>query len=253
MSRPFIYDEKTSILYDPYGNFLKHVYCPQAKNWNQLINNDPSNKTRYCESCSGKVVNLDAIPPAESLALLEIDPDTCVYAGKKSPNVVYLRSDGCFSSSDEDTDYFYEASNLKNLKNLRISTYINEINQAVNVNYWPHITHSASISRKNNILRHFQDDAGCVYLMSDSGTLMDQDLRRIYSSESVATPYLQFSIAAYLIPPGTEEGERFFIRKPISIKKSSQGYEGWCAEATINNKQVVIDESTFRNQPIHIG
>jgi hypothetical protein len=253
MSRPFIYDEKTSILYDPNGNYIKHVYCPKAKVWNQLINDDPSSKTRFCETCSGRVINLDATPPAESLALLKADPNTCIFAGKKSPNVIYLRPDDGLSPSFYSADHFYEESNKNNLRELRISTDLTEINAAAGAHYWPDVVHSVSISLTNEILRHFQDEFGYVSLLSDSGNLMDEDLKRIYSSDSIATPYLEFSIAAYLIPRGTKNGDHFFIKNPIAARNYISAVEWWSAEATFQNRKMVIDESTLTFQYITIG
>ncbi len=254
MSRPFIYDEKTSILYDSYGNYIKHVYCPEAKVWNQIINDDPSCKTRFCETCSGRVINLDAIPPAESLAILKADPNTCIFAGKKSPNVVYLNAEKRFSIWSFDTHDFYKSANKKNLKELRISTDLTEINEAVRHKYWPDVIHSVSISLPDEILRYFQHkDTGYLTLDSDSGNLMDPNLERIYSSEYVAFAYLQFSIAAYLIPPGLKDGERFFIRKPIAGKTLHGSIDEWSAEATIKDSKVLIDASTLVLQYVHIG
>jgi hypothetical protein len=254
MNKPYIYDEKTSILYSPSGDLLKRVYCPKAKRWNQLINDDQSNKTRFCDSCSGRVINLDSIPPTESLALLISNPETCVYTSNNSRNVVFLRSNGCFAPGPYDDEDFYKKLNSKNLCEIRISTDITEINKSVDLKYWPHVAHSASISLKREIKRHFQDhNTGYVFLDSDTGNLMDEELTRIFSTENVSEAYLQFSIAAYLIPPEAVDGTRFFIKRPIAGNGFHGYVDEWCAEGVLENKKIVIDESTIYCQYIHIG
>ncbi len=254
MTKPFIYDEKTSILYSPSGNLLKRVYCPRAKRWNQLINDDPSNKTRYCENCSGRVIDLDAMTTDESLSILVSNPETCIYTGNKSRNVVFLRSNGCFSPGPYDDVNFYKKLNPKNLSEIRISTDITEINKSVDVNYWPHVAHSASISLKREIKRHFQDrNTGYVFFDSDTGNLVDEDLTRIFSSDNVSEAYLQFSIAAYLIPPEAVDGTRFFIKRPIAGIGFHGYIDEWCAEGVLNDKKIVIDESTIHCQYVQIG
>lgn len=253
MSRPFIYDEQTSILYDPYGKFIKHVFCPKAKLWNQLIADDSSGKTRFCETCTDRVINLDEIPPHESLAILEENPNTCIYAGKKSPNVIYLRSDGCFRTELNCVDFFYEESNKKDLQEIRISTDLSEINAAVNSGFFPDIVHSVSVCASNEVFRYYQDESGSVFFLSENNNHFDRDLKKVYSSELVAPPYLQFSIAAYLIPPGTNENQRFFIKNPIAVNKFSGPIEFWCVEGLIKSNKVQIDESTLRYEYVHIG
>jgi hypothetical protein len=45
MSKPFVYDEKTSSLYSPDGEFIKEVYCPKALKWNQLTETDAADRS----------------------------------------------------------------------------------------------------------------------------------------------------------------------------------------------------------------
>ena len=59
MHKPFVYDEKTSSLFSPNGEFIKQVFCPKAVNWNQLVSDDPKNSLRACNHCNERILNLD--------------------------------------------------------------------------------------------------------------------------------------------------------------------------------------------------
>ena len=80
MSKPFVYDEKTSSLYGPDGQFIKKVFCPKAVSWNQLLADDPQDRSRGCNQCGERIINLDAFTLDGAMAILSEDPDACVYA-----------------------------------------------------------------------------------------------------------------------------------------------------------------------------
>ena len=59
MTQKYIYNVESSALFDANGFFLKKVFCPKAKHWNQLIADDPLERSRGCRECGHRVVNLD--------------------------------------------------------------------------------------------------------------------------------------------------------------------------------------------------
>ena len=70
MNKPFVYDEKTSSLYSPDGEFIKKIHCPKAVHWNQLIEDNPEDRSRGCNQCNERIINLDTITPIEASNLL---------------------------------------------------------------------------------------------------------------------------------------------------------------------------------------
>lgn len=91
MTKPFVYDEKSSSLYSPSGEFIKKIYCPKAVNWNQLLADNLLDRSRGCNKCNEQIINLDAFPVHEAWAILMNKPDTCVYASSNSENVIFIQ------------------------------------------------------------------------------------------------------------------------------------------------------------------
>ena len=87
----FVYDEKTSSLFAPDGTFLKKLFCPKAKNWNQLLVEQGENRWRGCQDCSEKVFDLDGLSVDIALDLLQRKwTKASVYASEKSENVIFF-------------------------------------------------------------------------------------------------------------------------------------------------------------------
>ena len=89
MKKTFVYDEKSSSLYSPDGEFIKKIYCPKAVRWNQLLQDSQEDRSRECNQCKERIINLDSINPDEALEILESQPTTCVYASSSSANVIF--------------------------------------------------------------------------------------------------------------------------------------------------------------------
>ena len=90
----FIFDQESSRLFAPDGRFLKIVYCDKGVDSNQLIADDPSDRSRGCKECGDRVLNIDQLSVDEVLAKFE-SPNRglppCVMASRMSDKVVFLR------------------------------------------------------------------------------------------------------------------------------------------------------------------
>ncbi len=69
-NQKFVYDEKTSSLYAPDGSFVKRLFCPKAKKWNQLTVAQGEERWRGCQECKEKVYELDGVSVQAAMALL---------------------------------------------------------------------------------------------------------------------------------------------------------------------------------------
>ncbi len=94
MNKKFIYEEKTSRLYAPDGTYLKTLSCPKAIDWNQLIMDDPLDRSRGCNQCGERVLNLDTMPTEDVLAAFDavhiFDFKPCVATSRKSDKVIFV-------------------------------------------------------------------------------------------------------------------------------------------------------------------
>ncbi|MEI6835096.1 MAG: hypothetical protein WCL28_14005, partial [bacterium] len=88
----FVDDEKTSTLYAPGGTFLKKLFCPKAKQWNQLLVEPNESRWRGCQKCKEKAFDLDGVSVQSAMdLLLNRWSNACVYVSKISSNVIFLK------------------------------------------------------------------------------------------------------------------------------------------------------------------
>jgi hypothetical protein len=67
----------TKKLYTDDGRFLKTIYCPKEKEWQELSPLKHSN-ARHCDSCSCAVHDTKGMSDADLVQLLKTDPKACL-------------------------------------------------------------------------------------------------------------------------------------------------------------------------------
>ncbi|MEZ5288337.1 MAG: hypothetical protein R2712_26745 [Vicinamibacterales bacterium] len=244
MSERFIYDERTSRLFAPDGRFLKRIHCPKAKDWNQLIADDPHDRSRGCEACGHRVLNLD-VAPAEAV-LRAFGPgepvSPCVYASAAGGRVVFLRDRRRLPRTAE--------QRVDSTGSLRIRTArsVAAINRAAGMGYWPDVRwvvpKTKVLKSKWAVGQHPQ--TGHVTVTGDyrsgfpEGVHQQTPFRYFY-------PYYQRSpIAAYLLPPGVADGTRVVVIDPIEDRVGGRWNQGDAWRAThlpgrIQGRTVVLE------------
>jgi hypothetical protein len=129
MAEKFIYDVKSSRLYSSDGHLIKRVFCPKAMHWNQLIADDPADRSRGCKACDGRVINLDDI----SAELPFVAAEDCVYIPANSTKVIFINNDR------QITDASKPKRSKQGVPIIRTARSIKDINRAANMGYWPDV------------------------------------------------------------------------------------------------------------------
>ena len=227
MSKKYIYDVKSSSLYDPNGIFLKKVFCPKAKQWNQLIADDPLDRSRGCKDCGHRVVNLDTAPSVS----WEWNKEPCVYIPAESTRVIFLNdSKGLPEANSPD-------KHIEGLVLIKTARTVEDINRAANMGYWPDVRFVKYKDREfdevfDARILHNQDindppqswlavgqnpSTGHIewsprdWSLFSAGSL----LKEIIPITGYYPNYQQLPIAAYLIPPNLPDGTEVILDDPI--------------------------------------
>lgn len=250
MNTRFIYDEKTSSLYSPEGEFLKVVSCSKAKHWNQLIADEGENRWRKCEECSENVVDLDALETDKAIELIGDDwSSACIHASRNSENVIFLKDKNSIPAAHE-----FETVNRVVIKTART---IEDINRAANMGYSVDIRRVFHDTEKlYSVMTIGQDpQTGRIDISGDcrySFQASTFDTGSISSYKEIFPffeyyPYFQPSpIAAYLVPKNTPDGTEVIIEDPIEdfIGTTHHGrFRAMDVLGHIKDLKVVINES----------
>ena len=258
MTKPFVYDEKTSSLYGPDGKFIKKVFCPRAINWNQLLADDPEDRSRGCNQCSERIVNLDAIDIQAAVALLQDEPRTCVYATRNSSNVIFLVDDKNPENPHiVNTDWFSNDEPHSDLPIISTARNINDIRRAIRIGYWAdvrlvryedkQITQKFAIYQnpKTGEIKEIGDYRSKMRLGMDS-ELDSGEWQEVIPFTFYYANYQQEPIAAYLIPKDLPNNSEVLVPDPIEDMVGgswNQGdkYRASNLKATVINKKVVLN------------
>lgn len=231
--KKYIYDVKSSSLFDIGGHLIKRVFCPKAKHWNQLIADDPLDRTRGCPDCEERVVNLDK----DRIGIItEADGPPCIYISAESTSVIFL----------EDKNELPEVGNVnadrQGVVVIKTARTIEDINRAANMGYWPDVrivqykdrevatnpalnvdqkAKSATIPfavkpirSKFSIDQNMQ--TGQIQLTVDfRNAERDERFERLIPFTFYYPHYQPIPVAAYLIPPGLQEGTEVVVEDPI--------------------------------------
>lgn len=228
MNNRFIYDEKTSSLYAPDGSFLKKVFCPKAKKWNQLLIEEGEQRWRGCQDCGEKVVDLDLVGYEQSHDLFGDEWNrVCVHASLNSENVIFLKDKDGVSPPKEEYSVPIVIQTVRSFE---------DIERGVAMGYWPDvrlIEPNPDMSSKITVGQN--PETGAVDYSGDyrSGfrhraiDVESLSARPSSSFEEVIPftryyPYHQKSpIAAYLIPKGLKG------RTPVVVPDPIEDIVGW--------------------------
>lgn len=227
MSKKYIYDVKSSSLYDVNGFFLKKVFCPKAKQWNQLMADDPLDRSRGCRECRHRVVNLDT---ATTLSWSSHE-EPCVYIPAESTSVIFLHDSKELPAANS-PDKLTEGLVL-----IKTARTVEDINRAANMGYWPDVRFVEYKDRESDEgfdarILHNQDinDSPQSWLAvgqnPSTGHIKwsDRDwslfspgslLKEIIPITGYYPNYQQLPIAAYLIPPSLPDGSEVILEDPI--------------------------------------
>jgi hypothetical protein len=263
MTKPFVYDEKTSYLYGPDGQFIKEVFCPKAVSWNQLLADNPQDRSRGCNQCHERIINLDATPTQVAVQTLQEQPNTCVYATKNSSNVIFLIDD---KNPDcpkiKMTDWFERDTPPLDLPIISTVRNIKDIQRAIRMGYWADIRlvryDDKQITQKFSIHQNFK--TGQIKQIGDYRSKMrlgmDSELdsgewQEVIPFTFYYANYQGQPIAAYLIPRDLPNNSEVLVLDPIEDMVGgswNQGdkYRANNLKATVINKKVVLNPFSIK-------
>lgn len=254
MTKPFVYDEKTSCLYSPEGEFIKDVFCPKALQWNQLIASDPLDLSRGCQQCGDDVINLDVMSVDEAMERFTSGYNTCAYASSNSPNVIFIKDHNSpeLRKSKVDQATWSSSHPIPDLPRISTARNIQDIQRASSIGFWPdvHILKykDREIQEKLGLYQHKQ--TGEVMIVGDYRSIMDIKEDSLWDEVMPVTfyysNYQKSPFAAYLIPNDLPDGSAVFIPDPIedilgSTWNQGDRYRATNITARVINKKVVID------------
>ena len=228
MNIRFIYDEKTSSLYAPDGSFLKKVFCPKAKKWNQLVIEEGEQRWRGCQACGEKVIDLDLVDYEQAHELFGDEWNKiCIHASENSERVIFLK--------DRDGVAPPKSEHSLPLIIQTVRSY-EDIERGFAMGYWPDVRLvSPDLAMTSKISVGQSPETGAV---DYSGDYRSGFRRRGDDSEGLSArpsssfeelvpftryyPYHQKSpIAAYLIPKGLKG------RTPVIVPDPIEDIVGW--------------------------
>lgn len=262
MNNRFIYDEKTSSLYAPYGVFLKKLHCPKAMNWNQLQIEGDEQRWRNCKQCKERVLNLDVADVEVVIKELQSKwSNTCVHVSTASDRVIVLK----------DLDAIPRPDSIKTDKSpvvIRTVRSLSDIERGVAMGYWPDVRFveydteniRSKISVGQNLKTGEVDFSGDYRRkFGKKSSLFQKDDAEPDESEDYFEEVIPFThyyqyyqdspIAAYLIPRALEDGTPVIVPDPIEDIVGSAWNQGSAYRATdvrghIENKKVVLGKHT---------
>jgi hypothetical protein len=262
MNKPFIYDEKTSSLYSPNGDFLKTIFCPKSASWNQLIVDDAYDRSRGCNQCSERIINLDACSIDEALSILKTNRNTCVYASKNSQNVIFLVDKQNPNLPHKRVVSFFERNSPPlDLPTIRTVRNLEDIERARRMGFWPDVRlvryKDKEITQKfalyqNSVTGEIKRIGDYRSTMSSS---MDKDLAKGQWQEVIPfthyySGYQEEPIAAYLIPKELADGADVFVPDPIEDMVGATWNQGDSYRANnltgkVMGKKVVLNPASI--------
>jgi len=253
MSKPFVYDEKTSCLYSPDGEFIKDVFCPKALQWNQLIANDPQDRSRGCEHCGDDVINLDVIGVDEAMQRFASGYGTCAYVSKNSPNVIFIRDLNSpeLRKSKVGGISWSATHSIPNLPRISTARNFADIKRAVSIGFWPdiHMVKYKDREIKEKVALYQNIKTGEVQIAGDYRFLMKMEDSPEWNEVMPVTfyysNYQQNPYAAYLIPKELPDGSEVFIPDPIvdilgSTWNQGDSYRAINVTGKVVNRRVII-------------
>ena len=266
MTQKYIYDLESSALFDEKGFFLKKVFCPKAKHWNQLIADDPSERSRGCRDCGHRVVNLDDATEVSWSGL----NTPCVYIPADSKNVTFLQDLKAFPPVAQ------PQLSKPGVVIIKTARTIENINRAANMGYWPDVrlveykdqeTATDFVARMlhNKVidgpmqskLTIGQDpQTGRIESAGDFRLRFDKRPMKEVIPFTYYYPYYQrVPVAAYLIPPDLPNASEVMVEDPIEdlIGRTWNQGDVWRSKNVkgfVRDKVVQIDYRALKRSEI---
>jgi hypothetical protein len=225
--------------------------------WNQLVTNDPLDRSRGCQQCGDDVINLDVISVNEAMERFKSAYNTCAYASSNSPNVIFIKDHNSpeLRKSKVDQATWSSSHPIPDLPRISTARNIQDIQRAVSIGFWPDVRvlkyKSREIQEKLGLYQHKQ--TGEVMIVGDYRSLMDIKEDALWDEVMPVTfyysNYQKNPFAAYLIPKDLPDGSAVFIPDPIedilgSTWNQGDQYRATNITAKVINKKVVIDPAT---------
>lgn len=257
MKKPFVYDEKSSSLYSPDGEFIKKIHCPKAVRWNQLLKDSQEDRSRGCNQCNQRIINLDSITTEEALEILESQPNTCVYASSSSANVIFLRDKNNPESPKLADAYWHDSNEMDpSLPIISTARTIEDIQRAQQMGFWPDVRlvsyNVAKIKQKISVYQNQR--TGEIETIGDyRASLFEDDdyFKTVIPWTYFYSHYQETPIAAYLIPKDLPNNTRVLVSDPIedlvgSSWNQGNSYRALNVVAQVVNRKVILDTSSIQ-------
>lgn len=86
-----LYNPISKQLFSDSGSFIKQLYCPLQKRWEELESSENLQpiplKGRLCDSCNKSVIDTNLIKENELIELLKQDPQLCIKIDLNQENI----------------------------------------------------------------------------------------------------------------------------------------------------------------------
>ncbi len=251
----FVFDIKTCHLYAPDGRFLRKVSCSRSKHWNPLLTEDGGERCRGCETCGGRVIDLDVCDVGSAVEMLRSQPQhVCIHATATSGRVVFLEDPDAIPPLPAEPSGVIEIHTVRSVE---------DINRAAGMGYWPDVR---LVEYVDLVWRRMQVDqhttTGEILVSGDfrlrlpkgpvTGVPARYDPAEVSDWAEVIPlidyyPYFQkIPIAAYLIPPGLPDGASVIVLDPIEDHQGQVWSPGDTLRAMnvtgrVDGRRVVLD------------
>jgi len=247
-NQKFVYDEKTSSLYAPDGTFVKRLFCPKAKKWNQLIVEPGETRWRGCQECKEKVFDLDSLSVDAALGLLrQRYGKPCVHVSEYSESVIFLKDANAVRSV---TDVSGDP--------LKIQTVYGkaDIERGYAMGYWPDVRLIRPDPKMNSKVSvgqntetgevHYSHDYRTSFRTYEGDEPRTDGVKELYPYFSYYPYHRREPVAAYLVPKGLPNGTRVVVDDPIEnvLGTSWNQGGGWKPDNVpgyIENNKVVLE------------
>jgi len=193
-----------SILTTDTGELIKHLSCPINKRWENLVPLAETYLKRRCNECHKNVIDISAFNDEQVTAIVEIDPDACLYVRSDAPNIEFVGE----NSSEHHKLCMLQDGMYEYCRIIRTARSLDEINS----NYKePNYRLVVEIVKENpEIHEKFEieqdPETGEVILNGDYRGMNNPGGVFWYHPRRYPSP-----IAAYLVPDDIKEGERVYI------------------------------------------
>jgi len=247
-NQKFVYDEKTSSLFAPDGSFVKRLFCPKAKKWNQLIVEPGETRWRGCKECKQNVLDLDSLGVDASLDLLRqryVKP--CVFVSEHSESVIFLKDHNAVRSV---TDVSGDP--------LKIQTVYGkaDIDRGYAMGYWPDVRLIRPDPKMNSKISvgqneetgevHYSNDYRRSFRTYEGDEPRTDGVKELYPFFSYYPYHRSEPVAAYLVPKGLPNGTRVVVNDPIENVlgmswNQGGGFKHDNVPGFIDNNKVVLE------------